>query len=236
MLTRREALEALAAVAGVSLLHPGGTILAETGGSAVALPALPYPGDALEPYIDAETMGIHHGKHHAGYVAKLNAALAGAPELAGRSVESLLGDLDGLPPAVRTALRNHGGGHVNHSLFWTSMKPSGGGRPEGELAAAIGSSFGSHDHLVERFSSAAGGRFGSGWAWLVVAEGGGLAVETTANQDSPLSLGRTPILGLDVWEHAYYLRYQNRRADYISAWWNVVDWRTVAGRLEAARA
>jgi Fe-Mn family superoxide dismutase len=199
------------------------------------VPPLGYAFDALEPHLDAETMRIHHDKHHAAYVGKLNEAVAAAPELAGRTVEELVAGLERVPERVRTAVRNHGGGHLNHSLFWTSMKPGGGGAPAGELASALAAAFGSHESFVERFTTAATGVFGSGWAWLVAGPGGALAIEGAPNQDSPLSAGRRPLLGLDVWEHAYYLKYQNRRADYVKAWWNVVDWAAVASRLSQAR-
>jgi len=202
---------------------------------AFTLPPLPYAADALEPHIDARTMEIHHDKHHAGYVAKLNAALESHPELQDQSVEDLLRDLDGIPEAIRTAVRNNGGGHANHSLFWQVMGPQGGGEPGGALADAIATTFGSFSGFQDRFSTAAKTRFGSGWAWLSVA-GGALEVSSTANQDSPLSAGATPILGLDVWEHAYYLHYQNRRPDYVAAWWNLVKWDEVASRFEAATA
>lgn len=198
------------------------------------LPNLPYAFDALEPHIDARTMEIHHGKHHAGYVAKLNAALEQHPALQQKSVESLIRDIAAVPEAVRTAVRNNGGGHANHSLFWMVMTPKGGGEPGGALAKAIGASFGTFAGFKQQFSDSAANRFGSGWAWLVVA-GGKLAVESTPNQDSPLMEGRAPILGLDVWEHAYYLHYQNRRPDYVAAWWNVVNWDEVARRFDAAR-
>jgi Fe-Mn family superoxide dismutase len=201
---------------------------------AFELPNLPYAFDALEPHIDARTMEIHHGKHHAGYVAKLNAALEKHPDSQKQSLETLLGNINAVPDAIRTAVRNNGGGHANHSLFWTVMKPGGGGEPGGALGKAIGSAFGSFDAFRQRFSDAAATRFGSGWAWLVVA-GGALAVESTPNQDSPLMEGKLPILGLDVWEHAYYLKYQNRRPDYIQAWWNVVNWDEVARRFDAAK-
>jgi len=201
---------------------------------AYELPNLPYAFDALEPHIDARTMEIHHGKHHAGYVAKLNAALEQHPALQQKSVESLIRDIAAVPEAVRTAVRNNGGGHANHSLFWMVMTPKGGGEPGGALAKAIGASFGTFAGFKQQFSDAAANRFGSGWAWLVVA-GGKLAVESTPNQDSPLMEGRVPILGLDVWEHAYYLHYQNRRPDYVAAWWNVVNWDEVARRFDAAR-
>ena len=200
------------------------------------LPPLPYPYEALEPHLDAETMKLHHGKHHATYVAKLNEAVALAPALAGKSVEALVADLGSVPEAVRSAVRNHGGGHLNHTLFWSSMKPNGGGKPGGALAGAIATAFGSHESFVEQMTKAATGVFGSGWAWLVAGDGGKLAIETSANQDSPLSNGRKPLLGVDVWEHAYYLKYQNRRADYVQAWWNVIDWKAIEARLTAARA
>lgn len=195
-------------------------------------PPLPYPYDALEPHIDTRTMQIHHDKHHQGYVNKLNAALEGHADLQDKTVEELLSDLDALPESIRTAVRNNGGGHANHSLFWPSMSPDGGGEPDGALAQAINTAFGSFDAFKEQFSKAAATRFGSGWAWLCVG-GGSLQVMSTPNQDSPLSQGLTPILGLDVWEHAYYLNYQNRRPDYIAAFWNVVNWDEVALRFKA---
>ena len=195
------------------------------------LPKLPYAYDALEPHIDARTMEIHHTKHHAAYIAKVNDAIAGTP-LDSKSIEELVADLNAVPENIRTAVRNNGGGHANHSLFWTVLSPSGGGAPSGDLAAAIDATFGGLDALKEQFNNAAATRFGSGWAWLSVANGK-LVVESTPNQDTPLSEGRTPILGLDVWEHAYYLNYQNRRPDYIAAFWNVVNWDEVAKRLAA---
>ncbi len=188
------------------------------------LPELGYAYDALEPHIDAGTMEIHHSKHHAAYVSKLNAAIEGNSELEGSPVDELLADLGALPAEIRTAIMNNGGGHANHAFFWTVMSPGGGGEPGGELAEAIDSTFGSFDQFKEEFSAAAAGQFGSGWAWLVIDGTGVLKVYSTANQDSPLSEGDRPILCLDVWEHAYYLNYQNRRPDYIEAWWNVVDW------------
>ena len=200
------------------------------------LPALPYAFDALEPHVDAKTMEIHHGKHHQGYVNKLNAALEGHADLRGKSVEELLGDLDAVPEAIRTAVRNNGGGHANHSLFWPCMSGSGGGEPAGALADAINSAFDSFEAFKERFGAAAATRFGSGWAWLVVKPDGSLDVYSLPNQDSPYMQGDIPILGLDVWEHAYYLNYQNRRPDYIAAWWNVVDWDQVLKNCEAAVA
>ncbi len=203
---------------------------------AFTLPPLPYPYDALEPYIDARTMEIHHTKHHQGYVNNLNKALEGYPELQNKSIEELLRGLNEIPEAIRTAVRNNGGGHANHSLFWTIMKPNGGGEPTGELAEAIKATFGSFDAFKEKFSAEAAGRFGSGWAWLVVDENGKLQVYSTPNQDSPYMQGHTPILGLDVWEHAYYLKYQNRRAEYIQNWWNVVNWDQVAQYYKEALA
>ena len=198
------------------------------------LPDLPYGYDALEPHIDARTMEIHHSKHHATYVNKLNAALESHRDLQKKSVEDLISDLDRVPDAIRTAVRNHGGGHANHSLFWQIMSGSGGGEPAGDLAAALKTAFGDFATFKQQFSDAAAARFGSGWAWLVLAKGK-LAVESTANQDSPLMGGKTPLLGLDVWEHAYYLKYQNRRPDYVKAWWNVVNWEEVTKRFTAAK-
>lgn len=201
---------------------------------AYQLPDLPYAFDALEPHIDARTMEIHHDRHHAAYVSNVNAALEGYPALAGQSIEAVLSEITSVPESIRTAVRNNGGGHANHSLFWQIMSPNGGGQPDGALADAINSAFGSFDAFKDEFTRAALGRFGSGWAWLVV-DGGGLIVKSTANQDSPLMDGETPVLGIDVWEHAYYLKYQNRRGDYVAAWWNVVNWPEVARRYEAAR-
>ena len=200
---------------------------------AYELPQLPYAHDALEPHIDAKTMEMHHGKHHNGYVTKVNAAIEGTG-LESKSIEDLISNLNDVPEDKRTAVRNNGGGHANHSLFWSIMKPGGGGAPAGDLAAAIDEAFGSFDGFKEQFSAAAATRFGSGWAWLAV-DGGKLVVESTPNQDNPLMEGRTPILGLDVWEHAYYLNYQNRRPDYISAFFNVVNWDAVAERFAAAK-
>ncbi len=194
------------------------------------LPDLPYDFDALAPHIDEQTMRIHHGKHHAAYVAKLNGALETHPDLQGKSVEELIGDLDALPEGIRTAVRNNGGGHANHTLFWQIMAPGAGGAPTGQIADAINGAFGSFDGLKEKFAAAAMGRFGSGWAW-VVADGGSLSIESSPNQDSPAMSGKNAVLGLDVWEHAYYLNYQNRRPDYIAAWWNVVNWAEVNRRL-----
>ena len=194
------------------------------------LPPLPYDFNALEPHIDEQTMRIHHGKHHATYVSKLNAALAQHPELAGKGVDELIGDPDSIPADIRTAVRNNGGGHSNHSLFWQVMSPTGGGQPTGAVASAINGSFGSYEALKQQISAAGAARFGSGWAW-VINNGGNLSVESTPNQDSPLMEGKTPILGVDVWEHAYYLNYQNRRPDYIAAWFNTINWAEVNRRL-----
>jgi Fe-Mn family superoxide dismutase len=198
---------------------------------AYELPALGYDFDDLEPTIDARTMEIHHGKHHAGYVAKLNAALEGHDDLAAHSVADLCRNLDTLPESIRGAVRNNGGGHFNHTLFWSVMSPNGGGTPSGALAEAIDRAFGSFDAFKTEFQNAGASRFGSGWAWLC-AQGGEVCVCSTANQDNPLmpgvSCGKTPILGCDVWEHAYYLKYQNRRPDYLTAWWEVVDWNKVS--------
>jgi Fe-Mn family superoxide dismutase len=199
------------------------------------LPSLPYAFDALEPHIDARTMEIHHGKHHAAYVNNLNAALDKHPELFDLSIEELLRDLTKIPEAIRTAVRNNGGGHANHSFFWPLMSGSGGGAPTGELASAISDTFGSFDAFKEKFGTAATTRFGSGWAWLSLDGEGRLVVSSTANQDTPISDGLTPILGLDVWEHAYYLHYQNRRPDYVSAFWNVVNWNQANSNFVAAR-
>jgi Fe-Mn family superoxide dismutase len=201
---------------------------------AYSLPDLPYAQDALEPHIDGKTMGIHHGKHHNGYVTKVNAALEGT-DLADKPIEEVISNMSAVPADKQGAVRNNGGGHANHSLFWTVMSPKGGGNPSGDLAAAINSAFGSFDEFKSQFSTAAGTRFGSGWAWLSV-DGGKLTVESTPNQDNPLMEGRTPILGLDVWEHAYYLNYQNRRPDYVAAFFNVIDWDAVAARYAAAIA
>jgi Fe-Mn family superoxide dismutase len=188
------------------------------------LPDLPYAFDALEPHIDARTMEIHHDKHHAGYTNKLNAALEGHADWQAKSIEEILAALSQVPEGIRTAVRNNGGGFANHSLFWTVMSPDGGGEASGDVGSAIDGAFGGFAGFKEQFSAAATGRFGSGWAWLAVDGSGGLKVVSTPNQDSPITDGLTPILGLDVWEHAYYLNYQNRRGDYVAAWWNVVNW------------
>jgi Fe-Mn family superoxide dismutase len=199
------------------------------------LPDLPYAFDALEPHIDAMTMEIHHGKHHAAYVANLNAALDKHPELFDTPLEALLGDLTSVPEGIRTAVRNNGGGHANHSFFWPLLAGNGGGVPVGDLAAAIDGSFGSFDAFKEQFSTAAKTRFGSGWAWLSLDASGSLVVSSTANQDTPISDGARPIVGLDVWEHAYYLKYQNRRPDYVAAFWNVINWEQANSNFLAAR-
>jgi superoxide dismutase, Fe-Mn family len=197
---------------------------------AFTLPSLPYDFAALEPHIDAKTMEIHHGKHHQTYVNNLNAAIEKAPELANKSLEDLMRDVNKVPEAVRTAVRNNGGGHWNHSMFWQIMAPNAGGEPAGNLGTAIRSAFGDFAKFREQFSAAAVGRFGSGWAWLIN-NGGKLSISSTPNQDNPLMEGQKAVLGLDVWEHAYYLKYQNRRPDYITAWWNVVNWKEVEKRF-----
>ncbi len=197
---------------------------------AYTLPPLPYPPEALEPHIDKMTMEIHHGKHHAAYVTNLNAALEKAPELQSKSLEDLIKGINSVPEAIRTAVRNNGGGHINHSMFWQIMAPHAGGAPTGAIADAINGSFGGFDKFKEQFKAAALGRFGSGWAW-VIDNGGKLTIESTANQDNPLMDGKKPVFGIDVWEHAYYLKYQNRRPDYVEAWWNVVNWAEINKRL-----
>ncbi len=203
---------------------------------AFKLPDLPYAKDALEPHIDARTMEVHHDKHHAGYTNNLNAALEKHPELGDAIIEDLLGNLESVPADIQTAVRNNGGGYANHSLFWKVLSPQGGGEPGGDLASAINQTFGGFDAFKQAFASAAATRFGSGWAWLVVDGFGKLQVYSTANQDSPLMSGHVPVLGLDVWEHAYYLNYQNRRPDYIAAFWNVVNWPQVEANYAKAVA
>ncbi|KXH55800.1 superoxide dismutase [Enterococcus faecium] len=198
------------------------------------LPDLPYAYDALEPYIDEETMHLHHDKHHNTYVTNLNSAIEKYPELGEKTIEELLSDMDAIPTDIKTAVRNNGGGHANHSFFWDIMAPNAGGEPTGEIKEAINEAFGDFSSFKEEFKKAAAGRFGSGWAWLVM-ENGKLAITSTANQDSPLMEGKTPILGLDVWEHAYYLKYKNVRPDYIAAFWNVINWDEVNKRFEAAK-
>mgnify|MGYP002402522712 CR=1 FL=1 len=242
MMTRRDAIKATALA--TATLASGPTLLAQTASSAAVfepykLPPLPYALDALEPHIDARTMEIHHDRHHKAYVDNLNKALVDYSELARQPIEKLVVDLNAIPEKARTAVRNNGGGHLNHSLFWQMMKKNGGGAPKGELAKAIDSAFGNFDAFKDAFAKAAAGRFGSGWAWLVAHEGR-LQVVSTANQDSPLMRKAVagcegqPLLGLDVWEHAYYLKYQNKRADYVTAWWNVVNWDFVAERFAQA--
>ena len=199
------------------------------------LPALPYAPDALEPHIDKQTMEIHHGKHHQAYITNVNKALESAPELAGKTVEELLANNCAIvPEAIKTAVRNNGGGHANHSMFWTILGPHAGGAPVGNLALAINSSFGGFDAFKEKFNAAATTRFGSGWAWLLK-KGSGVEITSTANQDSPIMEGKFPVIGLDVWEHAYYLKYQNRRPEYIGAWWHVVNWAEAEKRFNAGK-
>jgi Fe-Mn family superoxide dismutase len=205
---------------------------------AYELPSLPYDYNALEPVIDEQTMHLHHEKHHNTYVTNLNAALEQHPDADKGSIEELLADLNSLPNEIQRAVRNNGGGHSNHSMFWQIMSPNGGGSPAGELGSAIDESFGSFDQFKEQWASSAapGALFGSGWAWLIAAPDGNLRIETTANQDSPLMEGKLPVIGLDCWEHAYYLKYQNRRPDYINAWWDVVDWQEAERRFQAAKS
>ena len=199
------------------------------------LPPLPYAPESLEPYIDKTTMEIHHGKHHNAYVTNLNKALESAPDLAAKTVEELLANnLAIVPESIRTAVRNNGGGHINHSMFWKIMKPGGGGPPVGNVADAIAGTFGSFDAFKEKFNQAAATRFGSGWAWLLKS-GGKVEISSTANQDSPVMEGKFPVMGLDVWEHAYYLKYQNRRPDYIAAWWSVVNWPEIEARFNSVK-
>lgn len=203
---------------------------------AFEVPPLPYAYNALEPYIDEATMHYHHDNHHQTYVTNLNNALVNYPDLQGKTIEELLSNLDAIPEAIRTAVRNNGGGHWNHTFFWEIMGPNAGGAPEGELAAAIDAAFGSFDAFKEKFKAAALGRFGSGWAWLIADKDGSLSIMSTPNQDNPLMEGKTAILGIDVWEHAYYLKYQYKRAAYVDAWWNVVNWAKVAEHYAAAKA
>lgn len=202
---------------------------------AYELPTLPYPKEALEPHIDAQTMEIHHGKHHATYVTNVNKALAGKGDLEKKSVEELISNMNAVPEDIRGVVRNNGGGHANHSMFWRIMGPKAGGAPTGKLAEDINSTFGSLDAFKEKFEAAGLGRFGSGWAWLIVNKSGKLEVTSTPNQDNPLMDGNKPVLGCDVWEHAYYLKYQNKRADYLKGWWNVVNWAEVGKIYDAAK-
>lgn len=235
----------LAALAPAVLLESGASVALadsccakpEKSDGAFTLPELPYKHDALQPSIDTQTMQIHHGKHHAGYVRKLNAAIKGHDKLSSHTVEDLLRKIDSVPKDIRQSVINNGGGHANHSLFWSVMAPSPKAQhePQGELARAIDSTFGSFDKFKENFTKTAAGQFGSGWGWLTVCKQGKLHVVSTPNQDSPLMKGHTPILGVDVWEHAYYLKYQNRRTDYIKAWWKVVDFRAVGSNFDHAR-
>ena len=242
MISRRQALKTTAIASAALAAAP--MMFAQTNSTPTAaptptgpftLPPLPYAADALEPHIDAQTMQIHHDKHHAAYVTNLNKAVAQMPQDKMISIENLLKDLTAVPENIRTAVRNHGGGHYNHSLFWQMMKPAGGGEPKAELAAAIEKNFGNVAGFKTKFTESATKIFGSGWAWLVL-DGKDLKIETTPNQDTPLSAGRQVLLGLDVWEHAYYLKFQNKRADYITAWWNVVNWDFVAARYAKLKA
>jgi Fe-Mn family superoxide dismutase len=238
-ITRRNALKSTAIATAAIVTLPGlagaqGQPTAASSGPFV-LPPLPYPTDALEPHIDAKTMEIHHDKHHGTYVTNLNKAVAEYPDLAKKSVEDLLHDLSAVPEKVRMAVRNQGGGHFNHTLFWQSMKPGGGGEPKGDVASAIDKSFGSFKGFQEKLTDAATKVFGSGWAW-VVQDGEKLAIESAPNQDSPLSAGKKPLFGIDVWEHAYYLKYQNRRPEYIAAWYKVINWDFVAERYAKLKA
>jgi Fe-Mn family superoxide dismutase len=239
MMNRRDALKTtVLASAACATMAPLEFALAQAATPPTApfsLAPLPYPADALEPHIDARTMEIHHGKHHAAYVNNLNKAVSGKADLAGKSVEDLVKSLSALPEDIRMAVRNNGGGHYNHTLFWQMMKKGGGGEPRGALAKAIDTSFGNLTGFKTKFAEAATRVFGSGWAWLVADGAGNLAIESTPNQDSPLTSGKLPLLGIDVWEHAYYLKFQNRRADYIDAWWNVVNWDFVAERFAAKK-
>jgi superoxide dismutase, Fe-Mn family len=235
LITRREAIgktALFAAFASAAVSQSIGTSAQPAGaGGPFSLPKLPYPSDALEPHIDSKTMEIHHGRHHAAYVSNLNKAIAKYPDLAKRSIEEIIRNLHAVPEDIRTTVRNNGGGHLNHMLFWQMMRKGGGGQPKGELASAIDRRFGGFDGFKERFSGAATGVFGSGWAWLTLQDRE-LNIETTPNQDNPITQGHIPLLGIDVWEHAYYLKYQNRRADYIPAWFNVVNWDFVGGQYQ----
>jgi Fe-Mn family superoxide dismutase len=242
MMNRRQAIKTTALAGSAFAMLPGA--LAQNNNSAPAAPAptgpfvlppLPYSFDALEPYIDARTMQIHHDKHHASYVANLNKAVADFPDVGNKPIETLLKDLNAVPEKIRAAVRNQGGGHYNHSLFWQMMAKGAGNTPAGELSSAIDKAFGSFTAFKDQFTKAAAGQFGSGWAWLV-SDGHNLRIEAAPNQDSPISAGRLPLLGLDVWEHAYYLKYQNRRADYIAAWFNVINWDYVSRRFQNKEA
>lgn len=239
-INRRHFLLILGAGAGAFALDACALAQNSSGGNptkgttgAIQLPPLPYPYEALEPHIDRATMQFHHDKHHGTYVKNLNEALNKHPELKGKSVEDLLRNLNSVPEEIRTAVRNNGGGHVNHAMFWRIMKPNGGGEPTGAIANAINQNFGNFASFKKQFNEAGGKRFGSGWVWLARNNGGKLEITTTPNQDSPLSEGKYPIMGNDVWEHAYYLKYQNRRADYLDAWWNVLNWDEINKRFAA---
>lgn len=236
-MNRREAIKKVSLLTGLAATTPSwimpGLQAADPTGP-YTLPSLDYPFDALEPHIDAQTMQIHHDKHHAAYVTNLNKAVAAEPSLAGKSIDQLVSNLAAVPETARTAVRNHGGGHANHTLFWTLLKKNEGRKPTGELTAAIDKSFGSFTAFQEKFSAAALKQFGSGWAWLTIKSDRSLVVESTPNQDTPLSSGRTPLLAIDVWEHAYYLKYQNRRTDYITAFFNIINWDAVAERHQQA--
>ena len=217
-------------------ISPQVNTLAQAASGEFVLPPLQYDYDALEPYVDAATMMLHHDKHHAGYVRNLNTAITDYPELQGQSLDALLVNLDAVPEAIRATIQNNGGGHANHSMFWETMTPNASGTPSGAVADAINASFGDFATFQEAFNTAGKKRFGSGWAWLVLAEDGSLEVMSTGNQDNPLSVGKYPLMGNDVWEHAYYLNYQNRRSDYLDAWWNLIDWTVVNARYEEALA
>jgi Fe-Mn family superoxide dismutase len=230
MMTRRQAIKTTALAAATAAAVAPNVLAQPANATPFALPPLPYAPDALEPHIDARTMEIHHDRHHKAYVDNLTKAIAEFPDLAKKSIEVLVKDLNSVPEKIRTAVRNNGGGHYNHSLFWQMMKKNGGGEPKGELAKAIESSFGRFAAFKDAFAKAGLGQFGSGWAWLVLQQGK-LAIQATPNQDNPITQGAQPLLGVDVWEHAYYLKYQNKRADYIAAWWNVVNWDFVAERF-----
>ncbi len=234
MLTRRELLSTVGGAALAAVATPRMAAAAQTPAASgpFTLAALPYPAAALEPHIDAQTMTIHHDRHHQAYVTGLNAAVAKEPSVAGRPLDDLLRNLGAVPESIRTAVQNHGGGHYNHMQFWALMAPNAGGAPTGAAAAAIAGAFGSFDTFKQQFAQAAAARFGSGWAWLSD-DRGKLVIHSTANQDTPLADGRKPLIGLDVWEHAYYLKYQNRRADYVTAFWNVINWTEVNRRLSA---
>ena len=231
MMTRRQALQITALAAASVVAFPSAQAQPAAPTGPFKLPPLPYAFDALEPHIDARTMEIHHDKHHAAYVTNLNKALAGHEDLAGKSIDDLVRGLAQVPEAIRPAVRNAGGGHANHALFWQMMKKNGGGEPKGALGQALEKKFGTYDKFKEEFTAAATKVFGSGWAWLTL-DGKELKIESTPNQDSPLTAGRVPLLGLDVWEHAYYLKYQNRRPEYIAAFYNVIDWDFVTARFE----